>query len=129
MGDSYLEKRMDAGNQRNKADAGKIEPRLLIEGFPRSLLLAAAVLTYGKQKYEEGSWKLVEKDRWRDAKYRHMFSEILGEPADTESGLIHDAHELCNAIIILEQKLQDVPLAQFKKLLKFKKPPQDHKHG
>lgn len=128
---SYLEDRIGikSNDQLYKADAGKLRPSLLIEGAPKALLLVAAVLTYGAQKYEPNSWRRVAGERYKDAKYRHMFEEILKyKPDDAESGLLHDAHELTNAIFILEKKLEGISEREFRKLLKFKQPPQEHKN-
>jgi len=114
--------------QKYKADAGKLRAGLVFEGMPRSLLMLAAVLSYGAQKYEANSWKKVAGGRYFDAKFRHLLESLagLGE-FDDESGILHEAHELCNSMFILEQKLEELSPEEFKKLLKFNKPPQDHK--
>lgn len=116
--------------QTYKTDGGKVRPALLMEGVPRALLLVSAVLTYGAQKYEAHSWRRVSADRYRDAKYRHVLEPLaqLGE-TDTESGLLHTAHELTNSLFILEDYLSALPPDQFRALLKFNEPPQDHKDG
>ena len=115
-------------NQQFKADAGKLHPRLLFEGVPRALLLVIAVLTYGEQKYEAHSWKKVESDRYKDAKWRHMLADLadLGT-FDDESGLLHEAHELCNNLFLLQQRVQDMDPETFEKLLRFNPPPTQHK--
>lgn len=115
-------------NQTYKADAGKLSPRLLFEGMPRALLLVVAVLTYGEQKYAAHSWKKVESDRYKDAKWRHMLADLadLGT-FDDESGLLHEAHELCNNLFLLQKRVEDMDPETFEKLLQFNKPPQDHK--
>lgn len=113
-------------SQEFKADAGKLQARLLIEGMPRALKLAMAVLSYGAQKYEAHSWRNVDVDRYKDAKARHM---IDGERefADDESGLWHKAHELINLMFVMELELKDVTDDQFYEYLVYNKPPQDHK--
>lgn len=117
-------------NQKFKADAGKLYPRLLMQGMPRALYLVIAVLTYGAQKYEAHSWKQVEAYRYEDAKLRHMFDELAGLGlTDAESGLLHTAHEICNALFLLEMKLDPMTPKQFKKLLQFNKPPTEHKNA
>ena len=115
--------------QKYKADAGKLRAGLIFEGMPRSLLMIAAVLTYGAQKYEPNSWKGVATGRYVDAKFRHLLEPLagLGE-SDDESGLLHEAHELCNQMFILEQKLERLSPEEFRELLKFNKPPQGHKN-
>jgi hypothetical protein len=111
-----------------KADAGKLRPSLLMEGVPRALLAVTAVLTYGAQKYEAHSWKNVDMSRYQDAKFRHMFEELLGyECNDAESGLLHEAHELCNQMFLLEAKLAKLAPEDFYRSLTFKAPPQAHK--
>lgn len=115
-------------NQEFKADAGKLHPRLLFEGMPRTLLLISAVLTYGEQKYVAHGWKKVESYRYKDAKYRHLLTDLadLGT-FDDESGLLHEGHEVTNALFILEQRLDKLDPEEFLKLLAFKKPPTEHK--
>lgn len=115
--------------QKYKADAGKLRAGLIFEGMPRSLLMIAAVLTYGAQKYEAHSWKKVAGERYVDAKFRHLLEPLagLGE-SDEESGILHEAHELCNQMFILEQKLERLSPEEFRELLKFNKPPQGHKN-
>lgn len=111
-----------------KADGGKLQPRLLFEGVPRALLLVIAVLTYGAQKYEAHSWKQVETYRYKDAKLRHMLDELAGLGiSDDESGLLHAAHEVCNALFLLEKRVDSLPEEAFRDLLKFKEPPTAHK--
>jgi hypothetical protein len=114
--------------QKFKADAGKLRVGLVFEGMPRSLLMLAAVLSYGAQKYEAHSWKKVAGERYVDAKFRHLLDPLanLGD-FDDESGLLHEAHELCNSMFIFEQKLEALSPEEFRSLLKFNKPPQDHK--
>lgn len=115
-------------NQLYKADGGKLQPRLLFEGVPRALLLVIAVLTYGAQKYEAHSWKAVEEYRYKDAKLRHMLDELAGLGiSDDESGLLHAAHEVCNALFLLEKRVSALPAEAFVELLSFKEPPQSHK--
>lgn len=114
--------------QKFKADAGKLKARLLFEGMPRALLAVIAVLSYGEQKYEAHSWKKVLKDRYEDAKFRHILDELAGfGEKDKESGLLHEAHAACNVLFTLEQRLSKLTEEEFIELMKFNKPPQDHK--
>lgn len=120
---------MNISEQKFKADAGKLRAALLFEGMPRSLMMAAAVLSYGAQKYEAHSWKNVDTERYRDAKFRHLL-DMYAFPDhdwDEESGILHDAHELVNTMFILEQKLEKLTEEHFRELLKFNPPPQGHK--
>lgn len=115
-------------NQQFKADGGKLLPSLLLEGMPRALMLIIAVLSYGAQKYEAHSWKRVEEYRYKDAKLRHMFDELAGLGiSDPESGLLHQAHEACNVLFLLEKRLDKLSPEEFQKLLSFNPPPQAHK--
>ena len=120
---------MPKSDQKFKADAGKLRAGLVFEGLPRSLLMVAAVLSYGAQKYEAHSWKKVDRSRYTDARFRHMLDSLAGLGTDDEeSGLLHDAHELTNVMFCLEQKLDKLSPQEFKNLLKFNQPPQDHKN-
>ena len=122
---------MDTHNQNNqlyKADQGKLRASLIFEGMPRSLLILSAVLSYGAQKYEAHSWKKVAGERYKDAKFRHLLENFMEDGGtDEESGLLHEAHELCNSMFILEQKLEALPTEEFRELLKYNPPPQGHK--
>ena len=72
--------------QEAKADAGK--PKLTL--VPRKILTAIArVREYGCKKYgDPENWRQVEKERYRDAAFRH-FLAYLDDPTgtDEESGL------------------------------------------
>lgn len=117
-------------DQKFKADQGKLQARLLFEGLPRVLLLLSAVLTYGAQKYEAHSWKNVSSDRYLDAKFRHLLENLAGfSEEDDESGLLHEAHEIINSMFILEQYLDELDEEEFRRLLRYNKPPQDHKNA
>lgn len=58
----------------------------------------ARVREYGVNKYGKiNSWKEVEKDRYKDAAYRHLLSYLENEDStDEESGLPHLWHLACN---------------------------------
>lgn len=82
----------------NKQDAGK--PRMAL--IPVAALRAIGEgMTYGVDKYYEGSWKEVEPWRWKDALMRHLCS-YLEDPysIDEESGLPHLWHMTTNAAIL-----------------------------
>lgn len=90
-------------NQEIKADAGK--PRLSL--VPSEIIWAiAAIREYGCRKYGEHGmmhWKEVEKERYRDAAYRHWL-RYLENPSgvDPESGLPHLWHLACNIAFLCE---------------------------
>ena len=94
-------------DQKVKSDSGK--PRLTL--VPRRIIFAIAkIREYGNAKYPEGgpdNWKQVEKERYRDAAYRH-FMAYLDDPAgrDQESGISHLAHLACNIAFLCEMEKQ-----------------------
>lgn len=89
-------------DQSAKADAGKYRPTLVL---PSAIKAIAEVRGYGVRKYPETGehgWKLVEKERYMDALYRHWLAYLSGEMVDPESGLPHMWHLLCNASFIVD---------------------------
>lgn len=92
---------MEETNQAVKADSGK--PQLTL--VPRQILFdIARVREYGTKKYgDPENWKQVDKQRYRDAAFRH-FMAYLDEPqgTDAESGLSHLAHLACNIAFLCE---------------------------
>ncbi len=92
-----------------KFDADKPRMELLIQGMPRALEAVGQVLTFGAQKYEAHSWQLVEDNhnRYWAAKSRHELARAKGEERDPETGLLHLAHEACNALFLLELALME----------------------
>lgn len=82
------------GNQEAKKDYGK--PMLSL--VPTEILEdVAKVLMFGLIKYTKDSWKKVEKERYKDACYRHWIA-YLNDPHgnDEESGLPHLYHVATN---------------------------------
>lgn len=92
-------------DQKVKADAGKVRPTLV----PLKLIEAvAAVREYGCSKYHDPeNWKKVEKQRYKDALYRHWLAYLKGEDKDLESGLPHLWHLACNAAFLIEMEGTD----------------------
>ncbi len=89
-------------DQSLKSDAGK--PQLTL--VPTSLVRAtAAVLEFGADKYERDGWRKVDKQRYRDALYRHWLA-YLDDPdgVDAESGLPHIWHLAANAAFLVEME-------------------------
>lgn len=90
-------------NQKAKADYGKEQLTLV----PRRIIHdICAIRMYGNQKYPDGgpdNWKRVEKERYRDAAYRH-FLAYLDDPQgkDAESGFPHLWHLACNIAFLCE---------------------------
>ena len=92
-------------DQTAKADAGKLQLTLV----PRKIIWAiAAIRRYGSMKYKDpDNWKRVEKERYRDAAFRHWLA-YLDDPhgVDEESGLPHLWHCCCNLAFLCE--LEDI---------------------
>jgi hypothetical protein len=90
-------------SQKAKTDYGKEQLTLV----PRRIIHdICAIRMYGNQKYPEGgpdNWKRVEKERYRDAAYRH-FLAYLDDPQgkDAESGFPHLWHLACNIAFLCE---------------------------
>lgn len=88
-------------NQEAKADAGKARLSLV----PRRIIWAIArIREYGNKKYgDPENWRTVEKERYRDAAFRH-FLRYLDDPTgcDDESGLPHLWHLACNVAFLCE---------------------------
>ena len=112
-----------------KADAGKLQPSLLIGGMPRAMLAVTAVLSYGAQKYAAHSWKGVDMARYEDALIRHQLARLRGEVNDDESGLSHLAHQACNNLFLLEDYVAHLTPGQYRRALQFNPPPTGHKRG
>lgn len=92
-----------------KVDAGKIQPRLIIEDMARAIWAVAEVATFGAAKYTPGGWVLVPngQERYADASYRHLLKRAMGECSDPDSKLSHLAHEAWNALAKLDLALRE----------------------
>ena len=90
-----------------KDDKQKPMPRLVLGTMARALLEVSKVATFGAEKYSADNWLKVENglDRYTDAKDRHRLEGAISE-YDSESGLLHAAHEAWNALAVLELKLR-----------------------
>lgn len=99
--ESFYNQISDTPSQTAKADAGK--PKLTL--VPQQILYdIAEVREYGCKKYHNpDNWKNVEKERYRDAAFRH-FLAYLREPdgKDEESGIEHLKHLACNIAFLCE---------------------------
>ncbi len=90
-------------SQEAKADAGKLQLTMVPTGIIRAI---ARIRMYGNQKYgSPDNWKQVEKERYRDAAYRHWLA-YLDDPGgvDEESGLPHLDHLACNIAFLIEME-------------------------
>lgn len=91
-----------------KLDAGKVRPDLVLDGFSRALLEVAKVATYGARKYSENGWQEVPNGviRYRAAGDRHRLYR-KEEPRDSDTHLLHLAHEAWNRLAELELTLRE----------------------
>lgn len=90
-------------DQSAKADAGK--PRLSL--VPVEIIRCIArVREFAHKKYKDAdSWKRVEKERYRDAMFRHLIAYIDNPSGkDEESGLPHLWHLACNVAFLCEME-------------------------
>lgn len=92
-----------------KLDAGKNRLGLVLGGFARALEEVGKVGTYGANKYSDNGWKKVEKGaaRYDDAMLRHWLKRAAGEAIDPETGLLHQAQVVWNALAVLEAMLEE----------------------
>ena len=89
------------GNQRAKADAGKLEIDMVPTQIIRDI---AEVRMYGNAKYHDPqNWKTVELRRYINAMLRHTLA-FVDDPygVDSESGIPHYKHAECNWAFISE---------------------------
>ncbi len=111
-----------------KADGGKPRPTLLEKDFVHALRAVQATLDYGAQKYEARSWKRVERERYDDAARRHRIALDMGALRDSESNLLHRAHQIICELMILEGEIEQLLEADPSfDYTTFNKPPLDHK--
>lgn len=93
---------MNEYDQTAKADAGKAKLTLV----PRQIIWdIARVREYGTAKYHNDpeNWKNVEKERYKDAAYRHFLAYLDDEDSvDKESGIKHLYHLACNIAFLCE---------------------------
>ena len=95
-----------------KADAGKIQPWLMLSGFSRALEEVAKVTTVGAKKYTPNGWVEVPDgvDRYMQAFSRHMLDLGKGEIIDSGPGgtnCMHKAQMIWNLLASLELELRE----------------------
>ena len=90
-----------------KFDSAKPDMTLL-EPLADALSEVAKVLMFGEKKYARDSWQEVPNGqrRYKAAAMRHSLCP-LGE-LDSESGLLHAAHEACSILFAIQLKLQEL---------------------
>ena len=95
---------MSEYDQTAKADNGKLRLTLV----PRKIIWKIAeIREYGTKKYHNDpeNWKRVEKERYKDAAYRHFLAYLDDEKSvDEESGLEHLWHLACNIAFLCEME-------------------------
>lgn len=70
---------------------------------PDSIIAIGTIMTYGLNKYSEGSWKGVEPWRYRAALMRHLVEYMRdNNSVDEESNFPHLWHLICNAAFLCE---------------------------
>lgn len=80
------------------------------------------VLEFGKKKYAAWNWaKGIYYVKTIESLLRHSFAILRGEEKDSESGLPHYAHIMCNAMFLgrMMKSRPDMDDRYFKKNLKF----------
>jgi hypothetical protein len=101
------------GELGSKLDAGKSPVRRgLLEYFPRACLAVAEVSAFGASKYAWNGWESVPDgvQRYGDAQQRHVVKAMIEGTIDSDSGLLHAAHEAWNALARLELMLRESKL-------------------
>lgn len=88
-----------------KRDEGKLPLHETIFGFRRALVEVAKCAQYGHTHgYAKNSWRLLDRQRLKNAQFRHEFE---GDSTDTTSGLPNAAHAAWNALAYLELLLEN----------------------
>lgn len=82
---------------------------LITGGMARAMVEIAKVGTFGAAKYTDGGWVHVPNgfQRYEDAQQRHAAYRHMGQDHDSDSGLLHLAHEAWNAVAKLDLYLRE----------------------
>jgi len=89
---------MDLEAQGLRYNSGKLEWDLV--DF-RSLEPMVKVLMFGATKYTPDNWKKgMPKKHFLNSAMRHLTAMFDGEEIDSESGLPHSAHLMCNVMYL-----------------------------
>jgi hypothetical protein len=91
-----------------KLDAGKPRVSLVLGDFSKALWAVSQIGTFGANKYTDSGWLDVPDgiSRYADAQLRHCLLAEQGELFDSESEMLHVAHEAWNCLAKLELILQ-----------------------
>jgi len=89
-----------ASPEGSKYDSGKLEWDLL---SITALKYVVKVMMFGRDKYSEDNWKLVNDgyNRYKKAALRHLMAAAEGEWLDEESNFPHLAHCICCCLFML----------------------------
>lgn len=98
------EKLVTNSNGGRKLDGNK--PRLHLYSA-KWLWEGGEVLTEGGDTYGDNNWRLVERDRYIDAFWRHWLAYLSGEKIDPKSGKSHLSHIHCNAMFLWEKDWEE----------------------
>ena len=92
-----------------KVDAGKVRMHLITGGMARAITEVAKIGTFGASKYTDNGWIAVPDGfrRYEDAQQRHAAKRHMGETNDSDSGLLHLAHEAWNALAKLDLYIRE----------------------
>lgn len=90
---------MSLGNRHN---SGKL-PLNFILSAPNAVNQLAAIMAAGEAKYDRDNWKKgLVFEELLDSLLRHLVRLSEGEAVDSETGLPHTGHILCNAFFLAE---------------------------
>jgi hypothetical protein len=98
--------RAKEADQEIKSDAGKWRITLVP---PQIIFDIAEVREYGVKKYKDPeNWKRVEKARYINALFRHLFAWLMNPySSDRESGISHLKHAACNMAFLCELQARE----------------------
>ena len=102
LGADNIEPEMMSFDQTAKQDNGKPQFTLVPAGILKAV---EKIRRYGNEKYHDPqNWKTVESQRFWDATVRHIVAAWDDYRAiDTESGLPHIYHAMCNLSFLAER--------------------------
>lgn len=84
-----------------KDDSRKVQWHLLPFKYLESV---ARIFQFGAKKYSPKNYLGLKKSRIEDALMRHLYSYLMGERRDAETGESHLAHIICNCLMLMEKQ-------------------------